>query len=176
MTSGSDAAISMLAAALEKEEKGQEFYREASEKSSNPLGKEFFKSLMAEEGIHIRRIKRIYTHLSGGTEWTDEWKALKMDNADLQRLTRDRIKNLGSQISANSSDLDALNIAIEMEQGAIIFYEEQAAQAKDSLEKEFVMLMMKEERGHYAALKEIKLFFTDPESYYIESERVMLDG
>ena len=36
--------------------------------------------------------------------------------------------------------------------------------------------MVKEERTHYATLSDIKLFLTDPESYYTEIERHGLDG
>ncbi len=70
MAEGSERSLQMLAAALEKEEKGREFYRDAAAKCSNDLAKEIFRILTSEEGVHITRIKQIYTALEGGKKWS----------------------------------------------------------------------------------------------------------
>ncbi len=176
MTNGSERSGQMLAAALEKEEKGRDFYKDAAEKCVNQLGREFFRILMAEEGVHIRRIKDIYSSLTGASKWTDKWKAMAFENEDLHKLTRKRCVELGSRVKGDSSDIEALNIGLQMEQGAINFYEDQLDKSTDSLEKEFITIMIAEERNHYAALSDMKLYFTDPESWFIENEKVILDG
>ena len=55
-----DRALSILAAALEKEQKGRDFYKKASENCVNPLGKEIFKTLMVDEGADVKRVKEIF--------------------------------------------------------------------------------------------------------------------
>ena len=63
-----------------------------------------------------------------------------------------------------------------MEQGAINFYEEQLGKASEILEQDFVKRMITEERRHFVALEDLKLYFTNPESWFIEKEHHVLDG
>ncbi len=176
MAQGTERSIKMLAAALEKEEQGRKFYKEAVSKCSNELGKQIFQMLMADEGIHIKRIKDIYTALEGGQGWTDQWKAHKGEVEDLPKLLAERIEKLGPKVTAASGDLEALEIGIEMEQGAIKFYDDHLKEAVEPLEREFVSALAAEERGHYAALKDVIQYLRNPESWFAEKERHGLDG
>jgi len=63
-----------------------------------------------------------------------------------------------------------------MEQGAVNFYMDSLVQATDPIEKEFVELMIREERGHYAALTDLRQYFENPESWFIEKEHQHFDG
>ncbi len=135
MEESCERCLAMLSTALEKEEKGRDFYKDAVDKCGTELGKELFRSLMIDEGVHIQRIKQIYESLHGGQPWSDDWQSIKGINEDLQKLARQRINDLGSQIKAETTDLDALEIGIKMEQGAINFYEEQLKKATHDLKK-----------------------------------------
>jgi len=172
----SDRSLEMLNLALAKEEKGRAFYKNAVAKCSSELGKDMFRSLMADEGIHIQRIKQIYDSLVKGQKWSSEWKSHTVENEDLQKLFRDRMAKLGPKVKSDSGDLDALQIGLEMERGAVNFYEEQLAKAIETLERDFIACMLAEERGHYAALNDVKLYFEDPESWFTEKEHHTLDG
>lgn len=176
MTASSDRSLKMLATALEKEEKGRDFYRDAAARCANELGREIFRTLMAEEGIHIMRIKQIYQVLEGGQGWSDQWKTHKIRSGDLEELMRERIRTLGPRVESETGDLEAVKIGIDMEQGSIRFYDEQLLKASDSLEREFIQRMVTEERSHYTALEDLKLFFENPESWFVEKERHTLDG
>jgi len=171
-----ESSMKMLKVALEKEERGRDFYKEAASKCSNELGREMFRRLMADEAVHIARIKEIYASLEHGKSWTDLWKAHAGALEDLQKLVAERIEKLGPKVTSQSGDIEAINIGIEMEQGAIKFYEDQLQRAGDPLEREFVTLMTKEERSHFAALKDLKHYFESPDSWFIEKERHTLDG
>jgi rubrerythrin len=166
----------MLAVALEKEIKGRDFYREAMEKSTNELGKELFRSLAVDESVHIDRIKKIYAALTGGQVWPTDWKSLHVENEDLNKLTRARIKQFGKNMSPDMSDVEALNIGVQMEQTAINFYEEQLQKAVDQIEKEFATMMIAEERSHFAALESLMEFFSNPQGFYMELEKPHIDG
>ncbi len=63
-----------------------------------------------------------------------------------------------------------------MEEGSIKFYTDQLTKAVDPIEKEFVDQMIVEERTHLRSLEDLKLFLTDPDSWYIEKEHHVLDG
>lgn len=176
MTGASDKSLEMLNIALEKEERGRAFYKDAVAKCSSSIGKDMFRSLMADEGIHIKRIKLIYDALGKGQDWSSEWKSHKVENEDLHKLFRSRMVELGPQVKVDSGDLDAIKIGLEMEQGALSFYEAQLAKATDTLEKDFINCMIVEERGHFAALEDIKLYLEDPASWFSEKEKPTLDG
>jgi rubrerythrin len=176
MTQHEDRALSILAAALEKEEKGRDFYKKASESCVNPLGKEIFKTLMVDEGAHVKRVKEIFNFLSKGQKWDTHWRNYKVENEDLQKLFRKRIETLGSRVEGDNSDLEAISIGLEMEQGAINFYEDQLSKASDPLEKEFAKVMISEERGHFGALEDLKMYLENPESWFAEKERASFDG
>jgi rubrerythrin len=176
MAVGNDRSVRMLAAALEKEEKGRDFYKDAAENCSNELGKELFHTLMIEEGVHIKRIKEIYEGLHGGGAWTEDWKSLRGINESLQKLIRQRITSLGPKVQSVHEDLEAVEIGIQMEQSSIVFYEDELGKAGDALEKEFIKKMIAEERMHFASLEDVKLYMTNPLSWFTEKERPTLDG
>jgi rubrerythrin len=176
MTEASDRSLQMLNMALEKEEKGRQFYKEAAEKCTGALGKQMYRALMADEGVHITRIKEIFQALQGGQPWSAEWKKLNLENEDLRNLLKERMTKLGPKAKADSGDMDAVKIGLEMEQGAINFYEDQLKKANDSLETDFFQKMVAEERTHYAALNDVKMFLENPELWFAEKERSTLDG
>lgn len=176
MTIAPDRALKMLAVALEKEERGRDFYIKATATCSNPLGKDIFKTLASDEGVHITRVKEIYEALTGGRPWTTDWKLHKTENDNLRELFRKRIKEFGSKVSSETGDIQALDVGLEFEESAIAFYENELLSAVDPLEREFIESMIQEERDHFSSLADVKLFFTDPDSWYAETERRGLDG
>jgi len=171
-----DRSLQMLATALEKEERGRDFYLKASSTCANRLGKDIFRVLAAEEGIHITRVKEIYESLKGGRLWTSGWKRHKQENENLQALFGKRMAELGPKVKAETGDLEALDIGLEFEQGAVRFYEDELPKSTDPLEKDFIECMIEEERVHYASLADMKYYLTDPESWFTEKEHHVLDG
>jgi rubrerythrin len=176
MMDGSDRCLKMLAAALEEEEKGLALYENAVGVCDLELGKEMFRMLLAKERDHVKRLRSIYDSLQSGEAWSDLWKPQRVEDDDLQEFFQDQITLLGHKIKADSGDLQMLEIGIGMEQDSIGFYEDQLQKVTDPLEQEFFTFMIAQERGHFAALQDLKLFFTDPESWFIERERHAMDG
>jgi len=60
---------------------------------------------------------------------------------------------------------------IDFEMRSVEFYEEQLPKATDSLEQEFIKKMIVEERGHHAALTDMKFYLSDPAGWFREKER-----
>jgi rubrerythrin len=176
MAVGDDRSLKMLAAALEKEESGRDFYKDASERCSNELGRELFNTLIIEEGIQIKRIKQIYESLRGGGAWTEGWRSFEGVNEALQEVIRKRINVLGPKVQNIGKDLEAVEIGLQMEQSSINFYEQELPKATEALEKEFIKKMISEEHTHYASLADLKLYLTNPQSWFTEKESPTLDG
>jgi rubrerythrin len=176
MPSESDRCVRMLAEALEEEEKGLALYEKAVSGCSLELGKEVFRVLLAKERDHIKRLRSIFDSLQSGEAWSELWRPQRVEDEDLAEFLQDQITLFGHKIHADSGDLQALEIGIGMEQESIDFYENHLQKATDPLEREFLTSMCAQERGHFAVLQDLKLFFTDPESWFIEKERHAMDG
>lgn len=176
MTKEQDRSLQMLATALEKEQRGRDMYKNAEAQCTNKLGKEILHMLMVQEGVHISRIKSIYDSAQAGKPWPEDWKSLKQENENLEELFRARARDFGQKLKADTTDLDALDMGLEFEQGAIDFFEKELSSATDPKKREFIELMILEERSHFASLADMKLYLSDPESWYQEVERGGLDG
>ena len=176
MSSDQDRSLQMLSTALEMEKKGADFYDKAVSECQNELGREMFRMLMKEELIHMDRILKIYEVLKAGKAWSDEWRSIKSEHKDIGVLFKEMASAHGQDITATTSDMEALDVGIDFESRAITFYQEHLSKAEDSLELEFLEQLIKEERGHHAALSDMKLYFSDSASWFAEMERSGLDG
>lgn len=176
MRNGQDRSLQMLSEALDLERKGEAFYREAVSTCQNDLGQEIFRMLMKDEGLHMDRILKIYNSLKAGQTWSEEWKSIKPDHKDLGVLFREMASAHGKKITANTSDLDALNMGIDLELRSIAFYKKNLTEAQDSIERDFIEQMIGEENGHHAVLSDMKLYLADPAGWFFEHEHTGLDG
>ena len=176
MTGKFDRSLQMLSTALEMEEKGKNFYERAIRTAKNELGRDIFRTLMEDEIIHMDRIRKIYTSLSDNQAWSEEWKGLKVKHDNLGDLFRNMAKKHGAKITAETSDLEAIEVGIDFESRSVSFYEEQLTKATDPLEQEFIEEMVAEERSHHAALTDMKLYLSDPAGWFREKEHGGLDG
>ena len=176
MTNGQDRSLQMLSEALELEKKGEAFYKEAVSTCQNDLGREIFRMLMKEEGLHMDRILKIYNSLKEGQTWSEEWKSIKPGHKDLRVLFREMASEHGTKITTNASDLDALNMGIDLEWRSIAFYKKNLTNAQGSIERDFIEQMIGEENGHHAVLSDMKLYLADPTGWFFEHEHTGLDG
>jgi rubrerythrin len=170
-----DRSLKMLSTALEMEEKGRAFYERIVSTCTNSVGREMFKILLEDEKVHMDRIKTIYKSLSGSEVWCT-WDNLEAKHGDLASIFRKMAKEHGSKINVGTDDLEALDIGIDFEARSVEFYEEQLKKATDKLETTFIKEMILEEKSHYAALEDMKLYLSDPSSWFRERERGGLDG
>lgn len=176
MTNPTERSLNMLTTALDMEEKGKAFYQKAIEQCGNDLGQEIFRKLKADEDVHVKRIKAIYASLTDKGTWSDEWKDHEVEHEDLGAFFRSLAKKHGATIQADAGDIEALDVGLDFEQKAVTFYREQLREASDALEREFIQLMVTEEKGHHAALADMKMYLENPEAWFQETERSLLDG
>ncbi len=176
MTEGNETTIALVAKALEMEERGKAFYQDALEKCSNPLGRDIFQKLKADEDVHVARIKAIHESLTGGHGWSDDWKTMGLDGGDVKQVFRDLAAKYQTEIHASTDDIQAVEMGMDFEQKAVDFYRAELERATDAMEREFAELMVQEERSHYSALSDIKFYLENPEAWFEQHERSQLDG
>ena len=171
-----DRSRKMLNTALAMEKKGISFYEEALSTCGNDVGREIYKMLRDDEGVHIKRITEIYSSLEAGNDWVSEWKRLKLVHGDLNDFFIDLAKRHSVDFTVDSSDIDALDVGIDFELKSVKFYKEHLEETEDPKEREFLEFMVKEENSHYELLDDMKYYLTDPASWFAEKERSGLDG
>ncbi|MDA8405294.1 MAG: ferritin family protein [Deltaproteobacteria bacterium] len=176
MPNRTDRCLKMLAEAMKEEEKSLSLYENAAAVCSLELGKEMFRILLGQEKDHVKRLRSVYDSLQRGEAWADLWKPQRTENEDLREFLQNQITLLGHKIRHHSGDLQTLEIGVTMEQESIDFYDERLQKATDPLEQQFLASMITEERSHFVVLQDLKLFLTDPESWFIEKEHHAMDG
>jgi len=176
MNERNDVALKMLNTALDMEEKGFEFYKKAAEACRSEAAREVFSTLKKDEVLHMRRIKAIFEGLEGGGPWTETWRVHKIEHGDLTSMFREIAKKHGTDIQVDAGDVEAIEIGIDFENKAVVFYTEQLGSASNTLEKNFIEEIIAEERSHHVALADMKQYLTDPAAWFAEMERSGMDG
>jgi len=169
-------SIDMLSAALDMEEKGKAFYEKAVTTCRNPQCKEIFSALMKDEVVHNERIKQIHDTLTSKKCWTREWESIKAHSNDLEILFQNLAAKERKKIKVETTDLEAVDIGLDLESASIKFYQEHRAKTTDPIEAPFLDQMILEEKGHWKALKDTRYYLTDPQGWIMEKERAGLDG
>lgn len=165
--------VNMLRTALEMEERGFEFYKRAVNNCQDEAAREVFRSLQADEAVHMKRIQTIFESIVGRNLWPDEWAQMTIAHPRLEAL----FKGLQAKgESASASDIEALDMGLKLEADSVKFYEDALTEAESEAESRFLKAMIEEERSHYRALQDTKLYLTDPASWFAEHEGHIVDG
>jgi len=164
----------ILREAVQIEVDGKEFYQQAGQRSSNKLVRELFQNLADEEDEHRRKFEEIYGALKKGQDWPDvEPPANKGER--LKSIFAQATEELGSKIKVASSELEAINTAIDMEVKSYDFYRSRSEQSTFPREKRFYHALAGEERAHHLALLDSYEYLTSPEGWFVAREH-RLDG
>jgi rubrerythrin len=165
MSENNNPSIEMLSIALGMEEKGKAFYEKAMCDCHDEHGKEIFEFLRNEEIVHVGRIKKIYASLKEGQGWNENWKEVKARPRDLESFFRDLKEKAHDHVKADSSYIKALEFGIDFENKAVEFYENELKRSAAKLERDFIEMMVLEEKKHAEILEDMKQYMEDPEGW-----------
>jgi rubrerythrin len=175
MVTEHDKTLEALRIAIEMENDGRECYLQASEGSSNEVGKELLKSLAAEEDTHRRKFEEIYNAIREKEGWPET--GFQPDKGErLRALFAKTCEMIGVNIKGVASDLDAIKTAIDKENKSYDFYGRQSKNATYNAEREFYKILAGEEREHGLILLDYYEYLTDPAGWFVKKEHPSLDG
>lgn len=137
--------------ALQMEMDGIAFYTDLANKTFHPMGKAMFKSFIEDEKLHAKRLRLLLSAHNGPVH-------LKEDNTGdprekLLSIFREMGEELKKEVHANTNDIEAVKLAIEMEESGVRFYEEAVGKVIDKRDKEVYRFLAGEEKMHYRMLK-----------------------
>ena len=143
-------------AAVEKEKKRRDFYANVSRLSSNPEMTKLFEFLTAEEERHVATFVKLRDGVSVEEVRPEEYDAdmeAYMDSVVEERL----YSKIGSEdfVQKAIDAKDVFRLAIALEKDAILFFWEFLPYVNDK-DKQVVMTLMDEEKGHIRLLWKLK--------------------
>ncbi|MCB2229209.1 ferritin family protein [bacterium] len=156
-----------LKIALRLEHEGRKFFQEAAQRCEGKLPRQTFEFLAAEEDKHIEHIEQFYKSL---VDSPDAVAPRTDDSATDDRFSalHKRLDKLKSSITADASDLEAYQTALQFENGAEEFYAEQAEKATKPAIRDFYLWLIREEERHARLLESCVKFVKDPASFFQE--------
>ena len=175
MTTEQAKTLKALQMAIQMEIDGKEYYLKASQESSNELGKKLLQSLAAEEDVHRQKFEEIYDAISRKKAWpkTD----FQPDSGKRLRTIFAKVTGeIGSNIKAPTTELDAVQTAMDMENKTYDFYTNQGKGATSDTERDFYQALAAEEREHHSVLLDYYEYLKDPAGWFVKKEHPSLDG
>ena len=164
----SDRLCGILATGAEKERAAHDFYAEAAGRTANDLGKKMFERLADDESKHEQLLK----------SWAAEGTCPTAPDegglgADL--LVRGR-QQVAEAVSAETGDLEAIELGRKMEREAIAFYQEGADAADDQASKDLLLRLKAEEEKHLALLTDFYEYMRDPQTWSLREGGAHFDS
>jgi len=136
--------------AIQMEKDGYSFYQKAAAQTSSEMGKSVFKSLAADELLHLEVFQKLFDEKIGNQEWYDLANSSKK-YADIPIFPRDLTRVEGANPDTN--EIDALRIAMDSEQRAIDYYSEIREKTSDDEVNKILDEIINQEKNHYLILE-----------------------
>ena len=137
--------------AIQMEKDGYNFYKKAAAQTSSSMGKEIFESLAHDEELHLEVFQKLFNEKVGKSEWdtlvnsSKKYANLSIFPKDLQTT---------AAVDQNTSELDALRMAMDSEKEAIDYYSEIVTCAADEEAKQIIQEIISQEKSHYFLLEQ----------------------
>ena len=175
MESEQDKTLEALQIAIRMEIDGKEYYLKASQASSNELGKKLLQSLATEEDTHRQKFEEIYRTIQNRKVWpTTDFQP--DGGKGLRTIFARTTEEMGSNVNAPATELDAIQTAMDMESKTFDFYKSRGANAIYDTERDFYETLAAEEREHHLILLDYYEYLKDPAGWFVKKEHPSLDG
>ena len=175
MMTEQDKTLEALQAAIQMEIDGKEYYLKVSQESSNELGKKLLQSLAAEEDIHRQKFEKIYNAIRNKKVWPAT--APRPDvGKELRTIFARATEGISPNFKAPATELDAIQMAMDMENKTYDFYKSQGEKADYDADRNFYQSLAAEEREHHLILLDYYDYLKDPAGYFVKKEHPSLDG
>lgn len=151
------AALSVLQSALRTEKIGHEFYLRAAQMTADEKGKRLFRFIAQEEMGHLRILQNEVDALTR----TETWAVLQNAQAGQPppvALFPDEEARVREMVGRRKSDLDALDLALDLEQRGYNLYREQAEKARSLTARAVYMHLAGAENEHFAIFQKTRQY------------------
>lgn len=171
-------AQELLRRAVQMEIDGREYYLAVAARTHNPLARHTFETLAREEDRHRGYFEAYYAAAAAGKGWpaVDELGVEAPDRLQRAETVFSEAASEGRAVMPEADLPEAYNHAMEMERRTIEFYQ----QLRDKLEggpvQEFLSFIVDQERQHLELLSRSLDVINDPETWFFDQERWVVEG
>lgn len=167
-------AQEILQSAMNMEKDGREFYLKSARNSQTSVARNLFEVLAKEEIVHQEVISEIYEAIKAGNEWPD-LRITPVHAENAENIFSAALKD-PQQEKAAADDLEAVKIALKMEERAFKLYSDRAKESTHRAEEQFYLALAREEQNHIISLRDTEEYLTDPEGWFMAKQHITLDG
>jgi len=155
--------------AIKMETDAMQFYREASGKTSHPLGKKLFDGFIVDEMRHLKMLQNIMDDLDIEVKVVHPKEEIKTIFSELK-------EEMMQRISATTDEKEAVKVALDFEKEGFHFYEKSALEAGTDKEKKLFEVLAVEEKRHYKLLENTHRFLDNTGEWFMWEEHGILEG
>jgi rubrerythrin len=155
--------------AIKMEKDAIDFYSEAAEKTTHPVGKKMFLSITEDEKRHLQMLSQIFKEVGIKIDEVSPMKNMKTIFASMK-------DSMMQKIAATRDELEAFKIAMQMEKEGIVFYKKAESDAQKEKEKALFERLIREEEQHYAIFSNTYNFMTDTGNWFMWEEHGIVEG
>ena len=161
--------MNAIETAIKMEEEAIDFYTKCADKTNNPIGRKMFLSIAEDEKYHLA----CATEASQGKNFVP---AETTPLQDMKTIFERNKEAMLQRVSATTDELEALEMAIKMEEETTKFYRKAADQAAESSERAFFECLIKDEEQHFAIFQETYSFLSDTGNWFMWDEHSIVEG
>lgn len=165
-----------LKMAVDNEVKGRKVYIEMASKASSKVARRVLKFIADQEIKHIDKINELSRKLRGEGAFDYDERAREISKEEIKELFGIDAEKMKQSVNEETSDADAYEKGMVMEEESFKLYEELSRRSKEEKVKRFFELLKREESGHHELLKNALEFSKNPVSWYTENEGWLLEG
>jgi len=136
--------------AIQMEKDGYAFYMKAAAQSQSDMGRTIFESLAADEQRHLDVFQKMFEDKVGQSEWNDLINSSKK-YANIP-IFPTNLKDFPG-MDSDSTEIDALRIAMDSEKEAIDYYNEINDNIENQELKNVINEIIEQEKNHYLLLE-----------------------
>jgi len=172
------AALQVLLYAMHTERLGHRFYTRAAEMTDDERGRNMLYSIASDEEEHLSILQQEFDALKA----TGYWVALEKAQGYKQPssppyLFPEEEARVEEMISKRTSDLDALDIAMDLERRGYELYQKEAEETSDLTAKSVYNYLAKEENKHFTLLQNTRNYLASSGTWlWDDMHPPMLDG
>ena len=156
---GKETVLKSLENAVQFERDAYDYYSSALEKTRNPDAKNMFEILIEEEKKHAEYLTFLKNRLESRGELDTE-STVDLDR-DFKRLFLEQADRIDDNVKVESSEIEALSFAIDMERKGMDMYKDLAEKASTDEEKHMFSRLADWEKGHMEFIQDYYDYFQD---------------
>lgn len=161
---------------VQMKEKEMRLYEKAASSCEDSVGVQTFGMLKDSEREQIARIAELQATLKSGGASLDACRLYVPKSVDHKAFMKRIAAGRKKLDKACVDDLTAIELALSLENEAIGYLNKEKERTGDPGVRDFLENLVSEERAHHAVLADLRFYYLDPEGWFLEKGRAVLDG